>query len=88
MRRASLAAVRQVAELSSLGLALVLCTALGLGLGYGLDRWLGFTRPFGTLLFFLLGIAAGFGNVYVVLYRRPERPPAPESAPPDDMQRY
>jgi F0F1-type ATP synthase assembly protein I len=83
MPRENLAALRQVAELSSLGLAMVLCSALGLGLGYYLDQWLVVTRPVGTVLFFVLGIAAGFGNLYVVLYRRDARPPAPESAPPE-----
>ncbi len=80
------AAARQLAEIGSLGLALVLCTALGLAGGYGFDQWTGVTRPFGTLLGFLLGVAAGFGNIYVVLFRRNPRPTAPESAPPDDRQ--
>ena len=86
MRDEYLATARQLAEISSLGLALVLCTAAGLAAGYGLDHWLLVTRPFGTLLGFMLGVAAGFGNIYVVLFRRPARPAAPESAKPDDKQ--
>lgn len=86
MRGELLATARQLAEISTLGFALVFCTAAGLGIGYGIDHWLEITRPFGTLLGFLLGVAAGFGNIYVVLFRRPLRPTAPESAPPDDRQ--
>lgn len=35
----------------------------GIGVGYGLDRWLG-TTPWCLIGFFLLGAAAGFLNVY------------------------
>lgn len=35
----------------------------GIGVGYGLDRWLG-TSPWCLIGFFLLGTVAGFVNVY------------------------
>ena len=46
-------------------LAIELVTALvvGVGIGYGLDRWLG-TAPLFLIVFFFLGSAAGFLNVY------------------------
>lgn len=46
-----------------LGTEMVSATLIGIGMGYGLDRWLG-TRPWLTLLFFLFGVVAGFLNVY------------------------
>jgi len=54
---------RQLARLSSIGIALVAATAIGLAIGVGLDRWLS-TGPWLTLLFTLFGIAAGFLNLF------------------------
>ena len=50
-------------RLSSLGLTLVFSTFIGFGLGWFLDKLLN-TRPFLTILLLLLGIVAGFVNVY------------------------
>jgi ATP synthase protein I len=55
--------LRQLARLSTIGVTLVAATAIGLAMGYGLDRWLG-TSPWLTLLFTLFGIAAGFINLF------------------------
>jgi ATP synthase protein I len=55
--------LRQLARLSTIGIALVAATAIGLLIGYGLDRWLG-TGPWLTMLFTLFGIAAGFLNLF------------------------
>ena len=46
-----------------LGVELVSALAIGVGIGLLLDYWLG-TGPWLMLLFFLLGSAAGFMNVY------------------------
>ncbi len=54
---------RELARLSTIGVTLVAATAIGLGIGYGLDRWLG-TNPWFTLIFTLLGIVAGFVNLF------------------------
>lgn len=54
---------RQLARLSTIGVTLVAATAIGLAIGYGLDRVLP-TRPWLTILFTLLGIAAGFLNLF------------------------
>jgi ATP synthase protein I len=50
-------------RLSSLGLTLVFSTFIGFGLGWVLDKVFK-TRPFLTILLLLLGIVAGFINVY------------------------
>jgi ATP synthase protein I len=55
--------LRQLARLSTIGIALVAATAIGLLIGYSLDRWLG-TGPWLTMLFTLFGIAAGFLNLF------------------------
>jgi ATP synthase protein I len=54
---------KQLARLSTIGVTLVAATAIGLAIGYGLDRWFG-TSPWLTLTFTLLGIAAGFVNLF------------------------
>ncbi len=55
--------LRQLARLSTIGATLVAATAIGLAIGYGLDRWLG-TSPWLTMVFTLLGIVAGFLNLF------------------------
>ena len=55
--------LRQLARLSTIGVSLVAATAIGLAIGYGLDRVLG-TRPWLMLMFTLFGIAAGFLNLF------------------------
>jgi ATP synthase protein I len=50
---------KKLAELSSLGLMLPSSIAVGLFIGYQLDKLLG-TRPWLLILFFLLGAASGF----------------------------
>jgi ATP synthase protein I len=52
-----------LAELSSIGMTMVLATVIGLAAGYFADRWLG-TKPWLTLIGLGLGIAAGFVNLF------------------------
>ena len=54
---------KQLARLSTIGVTLVAATAIGLAIGYGLDRLFG-TTPWLTLTFTLFGIAAGFLNLF------------------------
>ena len=54
---------KALGELSSVGLALVVSTVIGLVGGYYADRWLG-TSPWLLLLGLALGIAAGFVNLF------------------------
>lgn len=54
---------KALGELSTIGLTLVIATVIGLAAGYYLDRWLG-TSPWLTLIGLVLGIAAGFVNLF------------------------
>ena len=54
---------KALGELSSVGLALVVCTVIGLVGGYYADRWLG-TSPWLLLLGLGCGIVAGFINLF------------------------
>ena len=54
---------KRLAELSSLGLMLPSSIAVGLFIGYQLDKILG-TRPWLLILFFLLGTASGFLSLF------------------------
>ena len=55
--------MRSMANAGVIGLHMVSGPAVGFGLGYGLDLWLG-TTPWGGLGLLLLGIGAGFLNVW------------------------
>ena len=59
---------KALAELSSIGMTLVLATVIGLAGGYYLDRWLG-TSPWLILIGLGLGIAAGFVNLFRAVKR-------------------
>ena len=48
---------------SLLGLHMVATTFIGLLVGLYLDKWLN-TKPWLTIIFLLLGIAAGFKNLF------------------------
>lgn len=60
-----------------IGIELVVAVVVATGVGWAIDRWFG-TRPWGMILLFFLGVAAGMLNVYravtgisgVVGYRR------------------
>ncbi|MBI5238512.1 MAG: AtpZ/AtpI family protein [Deltaproteobacteria bacterium] len=56
-------ALRGLAVLASMGTTLVAATFTGLAIGIYLDRYLGTTSWF-TVIFLLLGIAAGFKQIY------------------------
>ena len=51
-----------------IGVELVVAVVVGTGLGWAIDWALG-TQPWGTLVLFLLGVAAGMLNVYRVVTR-------------------
>ena len=59
---------KALGELSTVGLTLVVATVIGLAGGYYLDRWLR-TSPWLTLIGLLLGIAAGFVNLFRTVKR-------------------
>jgi ATP synthase protein I len=51
-----------------IGVELVVAVVVGTGLGWAFDRVLG-TQPWGTLVLFFLGVAAGMLNVYRAVIR-------------------
>lgn len=59
---------RNVSTVSSMGISVVLAIAIGVWFGLTLDRWFG-TAPWFFWIFLLIGIAAGFKNVYVITRR-------------------
>ncbi|HMK44770.1 MAG TPA: AtpZ/AtpI family protein [Dissulfurispiraceae bacterium] len=56
-------AFRQIFEASTVGIHLVLCIIAGALVGYGLDHVVG-SFPYLSLIFFVLGIVAGFREVF------------------------
>ena len=51
--------------LSTVGLSMALAIAIGAGIGYYLDKWLG-TSPWLLIIFLGFGIAAAFRNLYIM----------------------
>lgn len=68
MKKDTREAIQLLTVASTIGFALVLATVIGLVVGYFLDRWLD-TKPWFTLIFLVLGIIAGFKNIYVIYHR-------------------
>ena len=68
MKKQSREAWHLLATASSMGIAMVLATVIGLVIGIYLDRWLG-TKPWLTLIFLIIGIIAGFNNIFVIMRR-------------------
>ena len=54
---------KSLGELTSIGMTMVASTVIGLAAGYYGDRWLG-TSPWLLLVGLLLGIVAGFVNLF------------------------
>ena len=63
--------IRMIGVLSTVGLTMVFATVIGLFIGLKLDEWLG-TAPWLTGLFLLLGIIAGFKNLFIHVKRSQE----------------
>lgn len=53
------------AILASVGINLVVATFIGYLIGFYLDKYLG-TEPWFTIIFLLVGITAGFKNLFTV----------------------
>lgn len=74
-----------------IGLEIVVAVVVGAGIGWALDQWLG-TAPWGMIILFFLGVAAGLVNVYRTItgmgmaigYRRGNAPPPPAPGFDDD----
>ena len=63
---------RNLAMVSSMGISVVMAIGIGVWLGLSLDRWLD-TKPWFFYIFLLIGIAAGFKNIYVIAGREIRR---------------
>ena len=61
-RQERISAIKAIGALSTVGLSFVLAIVLGVAAGYYLDKRLG-TSPWGFLIGFALGLAAGVLNV-------------------------
>ena len=66
--------LRRLAELSSIGLILPSSIAVGLFLGYFLDRWLG-TAPWLLLSLTVLGIVSGLLSLFRALRKELKNEP-------------
>lgn len=64
--------LRSLAMVSSMGISVVLAIGIGAWFGLTLDRWLD-TTPWFFYIFLLIGIAAGFKNIYVITGREIRR---------------
>jgi ATP synthase protein I len=58
-----------LAVVSSMGISMVVATFMGLALGYVLDHYVFGTEPWLTIIFLVLGIIAGFRNLYIIAKR-------------------
>ena len=68
---------------------MVAATFIGLAMGHYLDKWLD-TGPWLTLIFLLLGIVAGFRNIFILTSRELRRQAASDATSADksdDAQR-
>jgi ATP synthase protein I len=54
---------------SSLSFSMALSVVIGLGIGYWLDKRVFDTSPWFTLIFLVLGVIAGFRNIYLAMKR-------------------
>ena len=59
---------RSLGLLSSVGISMVAATCIGLFIGVYLDEWFG-TKPWMTIIWLGIGIAAGFRNIYILTRR-------------------
>ncbi len=62
---------KQLYHVSTIGLTIVISTFVGLAMGYGLDYAMGkwfriHTKPWLTIIFLILGIIAGFRELFMM----------------------
>jgi ATP synthase protein I len=60
--------VKSLISYSSLGLEMGLSVAIGIGIGYFLDRYFK-TYPYLTIIFMIFGIVAAFRSIYMLMKR-------------------
>ncbi|UCH98587.1 MAG: AtpZ/AtpI family protein [Candidatus Aminicenantes bacterium] len=63
---------RKLAAYSTVGLMFPVSIAIGVAIGYFLDKWLN-TSPYLLVIFALYGVAAGFWNLFKVTKKYDDR---------------
>jgi|PlaIllAssembly_1097288.scaffolds.fasta_scaffold372763_1 ATP synthase protein I len=58
--------IKSLLSYSSLGLEMGLCVAIGIGIGYFLDRYF-HTAPYLTIIFMIFGIIAAMKTIYQLM---------------------
>jgi ATP synthase protein I len=58
--------VKSLLSYSSLGIEMGLCVAIGIGIGYYLDRYFE-TSPYLTIIFMIFGIIAAMKTIYQLM---------------------
>ncbi len=58
--------VKSLLSYSSLGIEMGLCVAIGIGIGYYLDRYFT-TSPYLTIIFMIFGIIAAMKTIYQLM---------------------
>jgi ATP synthase protein I len=58
--------VRSLLSYSSLGIEMGLCVAIGIGMGYYLDKYFE-TSPYLTIIFMIFGIIAAMKTIYQLM---------------------
>ena len=64
--------MKLIADFSTIGITISACVFIGFGFGYYLDTKVfdGKTTPWMMLIFLLLGVVAGFKNLYQLAKRK------------------
>ncbi len=60
--------IKLLALVSTMGISMGLALVIAIVVGYYLDKWFK-TSPVFFLIFMVLGIVAGFRNIYVIMKR-------------------
>jgi ATP synthase protein I len=64
--------MKSLGMISTMGISVAVAIAIGVYIGWQLDKWLG-TAPWFFFIFLFFGIAAGFRNIYIIAGREIKR---------------
>ena len=64
--------LKTLGTVSTMGSSMALAIAIGVYIGLKLDQWFG-TKPWFFFIFMLIGIAAGFRNMFILAGREMKR---------------